>query len=840
MYRTFVFTAVFNIVLVVIQAQYDFSEHKVSDMIWCTKSQEEQYKCQNLTVAIERDRALFDDSLLKLTCFMAYSADECIHHIDREKAHITTLDAGDVFTAGRFNSLIPIMQEKFEGGFTKYHAVAVINKGTLTDLTSLRDLRNKRACFPWVGSLAGWILPIYTLQREGGMEVVDCNNQVKTAANYFNNSCAVYSLIDKYNPIGDNSDKLCTLCTGKVPAGRCSANDPYYGYDGAFRCLLEAGEVAFLRDSTINEMLQYDEFKSLSSDRFELLCRDGRRVPISEYRQCYWGLIPSDAIVTSSARTLTERKKYQAFLKRMVELYSDAIREDPNKQYSSNVNNNGFNRNYNDERNDRFDVYNNNNNNNNSPFNNFGRNQDSYNRFDNTGFRNERLDSSFNTDYNFQNGTNNTVSYEKFNLFESKRYGRVNLLFQDAARSLTAIHEDDQSFKKYLQDAIDYIYGLRECPIPSMTLCVTSEPELEKCVKMKIALKAHLLKPELICKKMHSHMDCMRGIQSGDADIAVFDAGDVYTGGLNNNLIPFMSEVYNLGEPEYYVVAVAKEEDPDTELTYLKGKYTCHTGINTAAGWTYPMAYLISNGWIRPYGCDSIRAAAEYFTKSCVPGAISNEYNTGVPYDSMCDLCHGTSYRYCRRDASEDYYGHTGSFRCLVEGGGHVAFMKHTTVMESTGGKRKEWWARNALNDDFELLCTDGTRAELHEYKKCNLGIVKANAIVTRGGDGYNETQLNAYINLLTYAQQLYGRKDVDTFSFSMFESPINFYDLIFQDATRQLQVIPPNKRRYDLYLGSNFMRARRITDCYAGASQVQISISLLFTLCFIVYKVIV
>jgi len=43
------------------------------------------------------------------------------------------------------------------------------------------------------------------------MEVVDCNNQVKTAANYFNNSCAAYSLIDKYNPIGDNSDKLVNL-----------------------------------------------------------------------------------------------------------------------------------------------------------------------------------------------------------------------------------------------------------------------------------------------------------------------------------------------------------------------------------------------------------------------------------------------------------------------------------------------------------------------------------------------------------------------------------------------------------------------------------------------------
>lgn len=64
--------------------------------------------------------------------------------------------------------------------------------------------------------------------------------------------------------------------------------------------------------------------------------------------------------------------------------------------------------------------------------------------------------------------------------------------------------------------------------------------------------------------------------------------------------------------------------------------------------------------------------------------------------------------RYCRRDASEDYYGHSGAFRCLVEGGGDVAFVKHTTVQENTGGKRREWWARNTLSDEFELLCPDG------------------------------------------------------------------------------------------------------------------------------------
>lgn len=43
--------------------------------------------------------------------------------------------------------------------------------------------------------------------NEGNMEIVDCNNHVKNAIKYFGNSCAVNSLINKYNPIGDNSDR---------------------------------------------------------------------------------------------------------------------------------------------------------------------------------------------------------------------------------------------------------------------------------------------------------------------------------------------------------------------------------------------------------------------------------------------------------------------------------------------------------------------------------------------------------------------------------------------------------------------------------------------------------
>jgi melanoma-associated antigen p97 len=50
------------------------------------------------------------------------------------------------------------------------------------------------------------------------------------------------------------------------------------------------------------------------------------------------------------------------------------------------------------------------------------------------------------------------------------------------------------------------------------------------------------------------------------------------------------------------------------------------------------------------------------------------------------------------------------------------------------------------------------------EFERCNLGRVKANAVVTRGGEGYNQTQLDAYINLFIYAQQYYGRKERDDF----------------------------------------------------------------------------
>lgn len=69
-----------------------------------------------------------------------------------------------------------------------------------------------------------------------------------------------------------------------------------------------------------------------------------------------------------------------------------------------------------------------------------------------------------------------------------------------------------------------------------------------------------------------------------------------------------------------------------------------------------------------------------------------------------------------------------------------------------------------------------------------------------------------------------------------MFYSPEPYSDLIFQDATQQLMVIPPEEQNYARYLGKDFVRAKRIVDCHAGGhvdsySTVTLAVTLVFSI---------
>lgn len=49
-------------------------------------------------------------------------------------------------------------------------------------------------------------------------------------------------------------------------------------------------------------------------DDLELLCVDGSRRPINEFKNCNWGPVPTDAIMTTSAKSSTTRISYQKWL----------------------------------------------------------------------------------------------------------------------------------------------------------------------------------------------------------------------------------------------------------------------------------------------------------------------------------------------------------------------------------------------------------------------------------------------------------------------------------------------------------------------------------------------
>ena len=71
------------------------------------------------------------------------------------------------------------------------------------------------------------------------------------------------------------------------------------------------------------------------------------------------------------------------------------------------------------------------------------------------------------------------------------------------------------------------------------------------------------------------------------------------------------------------------------------------------------------------------------------------------------------------------------SFFLHITEGGDVAFIKHTTVRENTGGRNHAEWSRNRRSDDYELLCNDGTRSAIDDWANCNMGKIPSNAIVT-------------------------------------------------------------------------------------------------------------
>ncbi|CAJ1072255.1 transferrin-a isoform X2 [Xyrichtys novacula] len=381
-------------------------------------------------------------------------------------------------------------------------------------------------------------------------------------------------------------------------------------------------------------------------------------------------------------------------------------------------------------------------------------------------------------------------SVQGFNLFSSEGYsGSKNLMFKDSTKSLVRVPDNTDSFLYLGAEYMSIIRSLKKEPTQSTSAgairwCAVGHAETAKCDAWSPnSLVGDTATVE--CRNALTVEDCLSKIMRNEADAMAVDGGQVYTAG-KCGLVPVMVEQYDQAASSYYAVAVVKKNSGVTWDT-LNGKRSCHTGVGRTAGWNIPMGHVYK----QTQNCDF----STFFSSGCAPGSD--------PTSPFCRNCAGSGKSVgdeakCKASAEEKYYGYAGAFRCLVEGAGDVAFIKHTIVSENSDGNGPDW-ASGVSSGEYELICPGRGPVPISEYQQCNLAKVPAHAVVTR------PESRSDVIQVLQNQQAQFGMS-ADEFSFKMFNSN-NGKNLLFKDSTKCLQEVQAGTT-YDQFLGSEYMDA--------------------------------
>ncbi|XP_063162863.1 serotransferrin isoform X2 [Candoia aspera] len=261
-------------------------------IVWCAVGKAEQKKCDLWS----------GQSNGVIECAVAETTENCIAKIMKREADAMTLDGGHIYTAGKCG-LVPVLTEvppedsaaceDPEKAVTVkgYTAVAVAKK-TDIDIT-WNTLKGKKSCHTAVGRTAGWNVPMGLIFEQ--------NNRSCNFDTFFLESCA---------PGAPLESPLCKLCKGSGGEGSLSqkykckpnSNEEYYGYNGALRCLMEVGDVAFVKHTTISEVTEGENKPTwaagFSSSDFVLLGLNGERCRPDEYDRCYLATTCNHAVMS--------------------------------------------------------------------------------------------------------------------------------------------------------------------------------------------------------------------------------------------------------------------------------------------------------------------------------------------------------------------------------------------------------------------------------------------------------------------------------------------------------------------------------------------------------------
>ncbi|RMC05987.1 hypothetical protein DUI87_17532 [Hirundo rustica rustica] len=265
--------------------------------------------------------------------------------------------------------------------------------------------------------------------------------------------------------------------------------------------------------------------------------------------------------------------------------------------------------------------------------------------------------------------------------------------------------------------------------------CTLSDLEQRKCAELSKALMAVLPLPtassftRISCIRAHNTYDCIDKIRANKADAASLDAGEVYSAVKLYGLAVVAKEIYHQGNC-VFAVAIAKRGTLDVQS--LRGVRSCHNGARWTSGWNIPLGFLLARNYLAWDEAQPLSQGQKSYVR---------------------DRNH-----FCETSSNEPFYDSEGAFRCLKDGVADVAFLDHLRIMNPTESEQQE----------YELLCPDGSTAELTEYSTCNLGKGPGRGIVTRSNF---QRITNKFLSMIQFSN-VWGE------------------NLLFRDATQHLQLL--------------------------------------------------